>query len=556
MPSPTLSALLAKHVAERPEKLAIADGERRVDQAGFQARTAATVRWLRGQGIGRGDRVAVWLVNRTEWLVLLFALARVGATLVSVNTRYRAAELEYLLARSRARMLVLQPGFRAIDFPAVLDAADPARMPALERVAVVDAGDRLPATLLGRPTVAFDACDAFDAAPVTAATMPPGLDDSDPDAVTILFTTSGTTRDPKLVMHSQRTLAHHARQVARAYGLDAADARLLGALPLCGTFGLVGVLAAMAAAAPVVLMDAFDGAVAARHVQEHAITHMYGSDEMYRRMLEAAPGPDPFPSARQFGYAAFQPGGAGFARDAMARGLPLAGLYGSSEVQALFSVQPASLAPDARIEGGGRPAAADARVRIRKLDSGELARPGESGEIEIAALGNFVGYLDDADATAAAIGADGFFRTGDIGHLRDDGTFVYETRRGDAIRLGGFLVNPAEIEDTIKGLGGVDDVAVIAVDIDARPRCVAFVVPAAGARPSAEALIESARRVMAGFKVPARIWFVDALPVTASANGTKVQRARLREMAAERLAPAGWTPSSAPSEPAAMRPGS
>lgn len=505
------------------------DHQASVDAAGFESRVRRSVAWLREQDIGPGDRVGVWLVNRIEWLALLFALARIGATLVAINTRYRSSELAYILERSDARLLMMQLDFRGIDFPAVLAGVDGERLSALERIAVVDAGGDLPASLLGRPTLAFDAFDRADAD--LAGDAGPG----DPDAVTVLYTTSGTTRGPKLVMHTQRSLAVHASHVARDHGLDAPGAGLLGALPLCGTFGLTAVLAAMAGGAPTVLVDAIEAPRLAALLREHALTHAYGSDEMFRRLREVAPGDRPFPAARIFGYAAFLPGSAEFARASWDAGIPLLGLYGSSEVQALFSVQRSGGSPEERAEGGGYPAVPGTEVRIRDIGTGELAAPGVVGEIEIRAPGNFVGYLGDPDATAAAVGPDGFFRSGDLGRLREDGSFVYLTRGGDAIRLGGFLVNPAEIEDALGTLDGVRDAAVIAVEIAGRQRCVAFVATAPGAALSEDGVIAAAKQRMAGFKVPARVWFIDALPVTVSANGAKVQRAKLRQMALERL---------------------
>jgi fatty-acyl-CoA synthase len=527
MIGPTLSTLPCRLRPEAGASLLLEDDHGAVDAAAFEQRVLATVGWLREQGIGPGDRVGAWLVNRIEWLALLFALGRIGATLVAINTRYRSSELAYILERSRARLLVMQLGFRGIDFPGVLAGLHGRRIPALERIAVVGAGPDLPATLLDVPVVAFD---AFERPP--AADPGPG----DPDAVTVLFTTSGTTRGPKLVMHTQRSLSVHACHVARAHGLDAPDAGLVGALPLCGTFGLTAVLAAMAGGAPTVLLEAIDPGRIAVLLRERRLTHLYGSDEMYRRLREAAPGRRPFPSARIFGYAAFQPGSAAFARAAWDDGIPILGLYGSSEVQALFSVQRPDATPEERAEGGGWPAAPDAQVRVRDVKTGRLLPPGEVGELEIRAPGNFVGYLDDPQATAAAMDEEGFFRTGDLGRLREDGSFVYLTRRGDAIRLGGFLVNPVEIEDALGELDGVADAAVIAVEMDGQTRCVAFVAPEPGARLEEPALIAAARERMAGFKVPARIWVLDALPVTTSANGAKVQRAKLREMAMERLA--------------------
>lgn len=507
-PAPTLVSLLERQCAERPADLAFVEGERRFSYADLAARSRGAAAWLAAQGIGPGDRVAVWLVNRHEWLALLFGLASLGATLIAVNTRFRSAELEYLLGRSKARLLVMQREFRGIDFDAILKSLDARKVPAVAEIgAALDWDARAPAARGAHP-----------------------------DALAATFTTSGTTRGPKLVMHPQRTLALHGERVARALGFDQPGARLLGVMPYCGVFGMSAALAALAGGAPIVNLEAAEGAAAAELVRRHAVTHMFSSDELYRRMAQAVEGHDPFPSARLFGYAAFQPGALELAREAWARRIPLFGLYGSSELQALFSAQPAELPLEERIEAGGRAVSPDAQVRVRDLESGQLAAVGQSGELEIRAPTSFIGYLDDPQATAEAMTGDGFFRTGDVGRLRADGTFVYETRKGDAIRLGGFLVNPAEIEDLLKRVPGVADAQVTAVEIGSQMRCVAFAIPAAGAAPAEADVVRAARGIMAGYKVPARVWFVDAFPVTQSANGTKIQRARLREMARERLA--------------------
>lgn len=172
-------------MTERPDALAFIDGNRPIHVAEFDALVHRTAAWLDAHGIGAGDRVAVWMVNRIEWLALLFGLARAGATLVAVNTRYRAAELEYLLGRSGARMLVLQPGVRNIDFMAVLAETDPAALRAVEQIVVVG-GQELP-RVPNRVVTGFDALlhpDARDSVP----------DRSDPDALAVLYTTSGTTK--------------------------------------------------------------------------------------------------------------------------------------------------------------------------------------------------------------------------------------------------------------------------------------------------------------------------------------------------------------------------
>ena len=494
-----------------------------ISRAEFAGKIDQTAAWLAAQGIGRGDVIAVWLVNLIEWIALLFAAARCGAIVAAVNTRYRSAEIAHLLGLSGARLMVVEAAFRSIDFAAIL--ADVARdeVPALQRLAVVGA-DTIPAHW---PCVRFDAFEK----PYPAT--PPIQDDV--DLPVLLYTTSGTTKGPKLVAHSQRTLATHATSVAHALRLDPRRHALLAMLPFCGTFGMTSLLGFVAAGATVHVLDAFEAAPALTLLGEHRITHVFGSDEMFRRILALSDAPRPFPHLEVCGFAAFQPGWRELAAEAEVRGLPLYGLYGSSEVQALFSIARSGDAFADRIEGGGWPMSLEAKVRVRDTETGELASRGVSGEIEISAPSRFLGYFNNLDATRDAITADGFFRTGDIGRLRDDGSFVYETRAGDAMRLGGFLVAPGEIEDELKSCPGVADAQVVAVDLNGQARCVAFVIPAKE-RPMQETLIAHLRERLAGYKVPARIYVVDTFPVTDSANGVKIQRARLRAMAMERIA--------------------
>ncbi|MDA9497016.1 AMP-binding protein [Bradyrhizobium sp. CCBAU 11357] len=494
-----------------------------VSRAEFSVKVEQTAAWLAAQGIGKGDVVAVWLINRVEWLALLFAAARLGAIVAAVNTRYRSAEVAHLLKLSGAKLMVVEAAFRAIDFAAILADVAKAEVPALQRLAVVGA-NALPAHW---PCVRLDAFE-------TPYPPPPPIQD-DVDLPVLLYTTSGTTKGPKLVAHSQRTLATHAVSIAHALQLDPRRHSLLAMLPFCGTFGMTSLLGFLAAGATIHVLDAFEAAPALQILGTQPITHCFGSDEMFRRILALTDAPRPFPQLEVCGFAAFQPGWRELAAEAEARGLKLFGLYGSSEVQALFSIGRPSDAFADRIEGGGWPMSPDAKVRVRDVETGELAASGVSGEIEISAPSRFLGYFNNPAATREAITADGFFRTGDIGRLRGDGSFVYETRAGDAMRLGGFLVAPGEIEDELKSCAGVADAQVVAVDLKGQARCVAFVIPTTEP-PMQETLIARLRERLAAYKVPARIYVVDAFPVTDSANGVKIQRARLRAMAMERIA--------------------
>ena len=539
----TLDALLAGPLARQPDATAVTtvDPDTGTEQAlslrQLDTLVGRAAVWLQDQGVTRGDTVALWLVNRLDWLVLHLALARLGAAVLTVNTRYRGAEVSHLLAQAQPRLLVLQQHFRRIDFAAVLQEISSASAASLQQVVVVDAdaaARQLPATLLGRPTRRFD-----------LASLPPdrclAMADSHaaPDDPAILFTTSGTTSGPKLVVHTQRTVSLHVQHVAHAMGYHADGVRLLAALPFGGTFGYVSMLAALAAGRPVVVPHTFDAAESARLLVAHHITHCFGSDEMFEALLALAPDAQAvpaYPQLRLCGFAAFRAGAAAVAAACIARGMPLTGLYGSSEVHALFAVQGLDRPLAERLEGGGMPVHPDAAIRVRDAETGALLPPGATGLLEFRAPSNFSGYLANPEATARAIDAEGWFSSGDIGQLRADGSFVYLTRAGDAIRLGGYLTAPAEIEDVLTAQPGVAAAQVVAVDLDGKARAVAFAIAAPGASPDTAAVLQAVRDRLAAYKLPARLWWVDAFPVVLSANGTKIQRTRLREMAQARLA--------------------
>ena len=355
-----------------------------------------------------------------------------------------------------------------------------------------------------------------------------------PEAGAAIFTTSGTTKAPKFVLHTQQSLAEHARAVAPGFGYDAPDAVMLQALPFCGVFGLCQALATLAAARPMILTPTFEAEAASRIVNEERVTHMNGSDEMYRRMLAECGAQHAFPSLRRAGFAAFNSDPAEFVAMADARGLPLTGLYGMSEIQALFASQ-SPVAPAAeRARGGGTTVSPLARVRVRDPDNGRLLSDGEQGEIEAMGPSLMAGYADDPEATRAAITADGYLRTGDLGYTVPGG-FVFLARMGDALRLSGFLVNPVEISSHIEAHAAVAACQVVGAKTAQGERAIAFVVRRSGAEVGEGALIAHCRAGLAAFKCPEAIIFLDAFPVAESANGVKIQRAKLRAWAGERL---------------------
>lgn len=492
------------------------------------SRRAATA--LAERGIGPGDRVAIWLPNCPAYVVLYFACARLGAIAVAVNTRYRSVEVGDIVSRAGCRVLACWPGFRQIDFAGILAGIDPAALAGIETVILCGEAGEGAAMLPRAEAVDFEAL--IQAAPMEA-------DLATPDSPCNTFTTSGTTKSPKLVLHKQSVIVRHAYDVAQRFGYAGPGTRLLQTVPLCGVFGFCQFSGTVAAGAPTVMMPVFDAAEAARLINLHQITHTVGADDMADRLLATSDAPRPFPSLRHFGYAKFNAALADIVARADARGMKLCGVYGSSEVQALFSVQRVEDPVEQRMLGGGVPASPETQIRARDRDTGAILPDGESGELEIRAPSLMVGYFGAEAATRAAFTEDGYFRTSDLGYALADGSFVYLARAGDALRLGGFLVNPAEIEAHLLTHEAVDGCQVVGVETARGTVAVAFVTLMPGASGDEAALREHCKGALAGFKVPAHVFVVDAFPTTESANGTKIQRARLRDMAQERVAASG-----------------
>lgn len=493
------------------------------------ARSRRVARGLADLGVAAGDRVAVWLPNTPAWLEVFFACAQLGAIVVAVNTRFRAAEVEDIVGRSGSKALVLWPGFKGIDFLGILEQVDPAALSELGTVVVYgeDDEDAAGPTIGGRIGIGYD--HLLRAEPYQG-------DHGDADTGVLIFTTSGTTSLPKFVLHTHASLSQHVEAAAPALGYDQSDAILLQALPLCGAYGMAQALSGLAARRPMVMMQTFDAEEAAALIREHDITHMNGSDEMYRRLLDVRGGTNPFPSLCLCGFASFNSDPSEMIALGDARGLPLIGLFGMSEIQALFSARAVDEPPEIRMLSGGRPVASETVVRACDPETGAVLDHGAKGELQIKGPSLMAGYFGDPEATDAAFTGDGFFRSGDLGFTEPGGTFTFLSRMGDALRLGGYMVSPQEISSYLERHEDVSGAQVVGVKGALGQQPVAFVTVAQGATFSEDALRAHCADGMAKFKVPVRIFEIDAFPMADGANGAKVQRSKLREIATSRLA--------------------
>lgn len=528
----TLSAVLAAQ--PDPSAIACVDRDRAVSFAALADESARFAAALRGLGVREGDRVAIWLPNATAWLAAFFACARLGAIAVAVNTRFRAAELADIVGRSGARVLVTWPAFDRADFVSVLAGCPPTALAALEAVVAYDeheptAVERFEALRAVLPEAA--ALRRYREAIAVAALAE---DRAAPGKGCAIFTTSGTTKAPKFVLHDQGTLVAHADDVVRAWGIDAGSTMLL-APPLCGVFGVCCALAMLVAGRPFVMMPAWDARLAAELIERHRTTHLNATDDAIDQLLALDPRTPAFPTLRFVGYAAFNPALGDIVERADVRGLRLVGLYGISEIQALFSRQSEHAPLAERRLAGGLPVSADARVRARDPGTGAVLPHGEAGELEFLCPSRMVGYFGNPRATAEAIDAEGWYRSGDLGYTTADGRFVFLTRLGDSLRLGGFLTSPGEIEACVQEAPGIDGCQVVGVTTGGALRPVAFVTLRQGASFDEAAVIAHVGARLARYKVPVRVFAIEAFPVTEGTNATKIQKHRLRDLALERL---------------------
>ncbi len=525
----TVTALLADLANDRGSDAAIIYHDEAVSFADLddEGRRAATL--LAGLGIGEGDRVALWLPNCPAYMALCLGCCRLGAIAVAVNTRFRSVEVSDIIRRSGAEVLVMWPGFREIDFLGLLAAADADALAGLKTIILYDEGakvDAIPGAVGHCARLNYDElvqCEAY------------GADHADPDLGCNIFTTSGTTKAPKFVLHTQGSISRHARLVADGFGYSTSNGALLQMMPLCGVFGYTQIMAGLASGQPTVLTASFDPKETVALSERHNVVNFNATDDMIQSIMDNNPQEFPLPNLRFVGSAAFATNYAEMAERAEARGIRMVGLYGMSEVQALFAVQPMDLPLGKRIAGGGRPISGLSEVRVRDPETGALLGPGEPGELELKGPSLMKEYYLNPEATAEEFTEDGFLRSGDLGELTEDGRFLYLQRMGDVLRLGGFLVSPAEIENHLIEHASVADAQVVGVKMaDGSIRAVGFVIMQADAAFDEDRLRQHCLDGLARFKAPIRIFALDTFPTTQSANGTKIQRAELRRMAQER----------------------
>ncbi|HXW33259.1 MAG TPA: FadD3 family acyl-CoA ligase [Acidimicrobiales bacterium] len=464
-----------------------------------------------------GDRVALWAPNSAEWIVASFAVYAAGGILVPINTRFKGEEAHHILRTSRAKFLLSVSDFLGSDLVSM--ARSPGETDDVQETVILNGPRR-------------DGTVAWEDFTARSSDANQGEIDARTDALSardvsdIIFT-SGTTGLPKGAMLTHGASVRTYAEWSRLVGLRRGD-RYLIVYPFFHTAGLKsGILACVLQGATAIPQAVFDVDQVMRRVSEERITMLPGPPTVFQSIWN-------HPDFASFDLSSLRLCVTGAAtvpvdvvrrmREDMHFETVVTG-YGLTETTGTVSMCRHDDPPDVIAKTVGRPLPG-VEVKIVGRDDESLGAE-EQGEILVRGFNVMLGYLDDDAATAEAIDAEGWLRTGDIGFIGNDGNLRITDRKKDMFIVGGFNAYPAEIEGIIIKHPGVAQVAVVGTPDDRLGEVgAAFVVPRSGSELDATELIDWCRDHMANYKVPRFVEFVDGLPLNPSG---KVMKFLLRE---------------------------
>lgn len=539
----TWGGVLAETVERHPERELVVYGDERVTFGRFYTQVQRFARGLLGLGVERGDHLALWMTNCVEWLVAQFAAYEIGAPLVPVNTRASPGEVLATLQQSEARTLVFKRHFLGGGIDTVpwlerlvpdLDRGVPGRVrapeaPALERLICCDAAGPRGAYTLGDVLEAGRGWERDDALRRAGAKVNPF------DVANVVYT-SGTTGAPKggLSMHRNNMAALH-HWIERT-ALAAGDRVYLG-VPLATNFGCAYVSQlSVLAASTIIMHETFDARLALRAIESERITWFPGAPTMYVMLLSSPELPNVDLSSLRTAIV----GGAPCTPDTIRALKEKLGFrhvvhcYGLSECGGLSTSTFLDDPIEKTANTVGKPFAS-CRLRIVDPDTLQGVAPGEEGEIWLGDTlpGSCVGkgYFRLPEQTAAAITADGWFRTGDVGSFDPDGYLRLCGRIKDMYIAGGFNVYPAEVEAVLQSHPQVRMAQVFGVPHQRLGEVgCACVELEPGTVLDERALIAFCREHIANYKVPRYVRFLESrdFPLTSSGKVKKLElRARV-----------------------------
>jgi len=507
----TIPGLVSRAAVSFATQEALVDERARLDFVQLAEQVNIAGQALIASGIQRGDRVAIWAPNCTEWVVAALGIFAAGAVLVPRNTRFKGGEARYALDRADVKLLFTVTDFLDTNYEALLRAEPP--LPQLREI--IDLRGDGWGEFLGRER---------------GAVLPETLGGD--DLCSILFT-SGTTGRPKgaMLTHGATVRAYDAWSTV--VGLRAGD-RYLVVNPFFHSFGLnAGIVAALVKGATIIPHAVFDvDAVMQRAAEEH-VSMLPGPPTVYQSILD-------HPRLGDFDMSSLRlavTGAAPVPVELIRRMRAELGFetivtgYGLTEATGIATMCRHDDDPETISTTSGR-AIPDVEVLIVDDKNVEVPR-GDSGEVVIRGYNIMKGFIHDPEATAEAIDADGWLHTGDVAVMNERGYITITDRTKDMFIVGGFNAYPAEIENMINEHPAVGQVAVVGVPDDRMGEVgYAFVIPRLNASITPDELKVWCREKMANYKVPRYFEIVAAVPLNASG---KVLKYELRDRARAQL---------------------
>lgn len=519
----SLAPLIARRAQEHPERALATTGDRTWSYQQVDASANALAAAFAELGLGTGDRIAVNLPNGVEWIITTLAAAKLGAVLVPVNPTLGVHDLRYQLRHAEASAVVTIEQWNGVDFLQRFEELL-GDLPDLQYVVTVGEED------LWYDDRIFQFEDLVSSG--TGKPLPAAADTDDARDLAVVYT-SGTMGKPKGVQLSHRALVENAVRTAHVLEVSPED-RVLAAVPFSAVFGLSAMLGTMASGATLVLQPAFDAAGALALIERAQVTVLHGVPTQYHLLMrEESFAPSKLRSLRT-GLMAGSSVAEALVRK-VRRWCDVLVAYGLTETGAVVTITRFSDSEANRRDSVGT-AMPGIEVMAMDIMTGQLHGPEAVGEIAVRGSNLMRGYLRMPAETAKVHTPDGFFLTGDLGIIDEDGTVRILGRRQETISRGGVQLYPRELEDRLRAHPAVDDVCVIGVPHDVMGELVcACIVAVEGAVITGDEIKRFARDTMAADKVPDLVRFFDAFPMTGSGKVRRRELARAIALSANSL---------------------
>lgn len=513
----SVSQALAARVEGDPDGVFLIHEDQRFTYEQIDARSSALAAALHGLGIEPGDRIALDLPNWPEFVIATFAAAKLGAVIVPLNPHYTVLELQYMLRHSEAAVVVSAETWGGTDYLELFEGFLTS-LPDLQYLVTVGPDDLW---YDDRIYQFEDLLSSGEGRPYPTVEVDPAE-----DTFAILYT-SGTMGKPKGVALSHENVLDAAGRTVDAIDLGPDDV-VFGVATIFHVFGLgPGLLGTMLAGGTLVLQEQYRPAEALELIERHGATVHYGVPTVFITELRHPDRERRDLSSLRAGIVAGAPIGDELVqriRDELCPGLQVA--YSLTETASTVAITRADDPAEKQVFTVGRPLPGT-EVRVLDLDGTDL--PQESlGEIAVRGPGVMKGYYRQPGETAQTFDERGFFMTGDLGMVDEEGFLHVVGRRKELVIRGGFNVYPREVEDRLHAHPAVMDAAVVGLPHEVLGEVVcACIVPVEGAIVTGEEIKEWCRGTLADFKIPDLVRFFDVFPLTGSGKIRRVELTRM-----------------------------